>query len=499
MTRRVEAGQEPLLANASWLDQRCAGVVLHPTSLPGRGSCGTLGKEAFRFVDWLAESRLRVWQILPLGPTHDDLSPYQCLSAYAGNPKLICFDKLDLEALSIEQQNLSCPLSHAYQHWCSHHGEQHTDYRKFIAFNEYWLEDFVLFVALRAEQSQRSWSEWPSELRCREPQALAAARQRLSEQLAHLRYEQYLFFSQWAELSEYAFSKDILIFGDMPIFVAYDSADVWANQELFLLDSEGKPTVVAGVPPDYFSATGQRWGNPLYNWPVMAAKSFDWWLQRFAFQFQLFDLIRIDHFRGFDAYWEIDVACDTAIDGRWIKAPGAELFANVLNRLGRLPLVAEDLGIITEGVVKLQTQFQMPGMKVLQFAFDGGEDNPYLPHNHVENCVVYTGTHDNNTSKGWFDGLDDEERRRVQSAVEKHSEVDDANIAWSLVELAMSSVARLAVVPMQDLLGLDERARMNIPSVAEGNWRWRFIWEEIPTELAANIRRCLERNNRTER
>jgi len=492
MTAEMAAGVD----SSPWLDQRCAGVVLHPTSLPGSGSCGTLGKDAFRFVDWLVASGLKVWQILPLGPTHDDLSPYQCLSAYAGNPKLICFDKLGLEALSVEPQSPSCLLSHAYKHWCRHHGEQHADYRKFIAFNEYWLEDFVLFVALRAEQCQRSWNEWPAELRCREPQALAAARQRLSEQLTHLRYEQYVFFSQWTELTQYTTKKGILIFGDVPIFVAYDSADVWANQDLFLLDSEGKPTVVAGVPPDYFSETGQRWGNPLYNWPVMTAKNFDWWLQRFAFQFQLFDLIRIDHFRGFEAYWEINVACDTAIEGRWVKAPGEALFANVLHRLGYLPLVAEDLGIITEEVVKLQMQFQMPGMKVLQFAFDGGEDNPYLPRNHVENCVVYTGTHDNNTSKGWFNHLDDEVRQRVQFVVAKHSETGDADMPWSLVELAMSSVARLAVAPMQDLLGLDERARMNIPSVAEGNWRWRFTWEQVPTELAGNIRHCLERNNR---
>lgn len=496
MRKGRAAGVDSCVANTSWLDLRCAGVVLHPTSLPGSGSCGALGKDAFRFVDWLAESGLKVWQILPLGPTHDDLSPYQCLSAYAGNPELICFDKLGLEKSSLEPQNSSGLLSRAYKHWRSHRGEQHTDYRKFIAFNEYWLEDFVLFVALRAEQCQRSWSEWPSDLRRREPQALAAARQRLSGQLAHLRYEQYLFFSQWTELTEYASSKGILIFGDMPIFVAYDSADVWANQELFLLNSDGKPTVVAGVPPDYFSETGQRWGNPLYNWAAMAEESFDWWLQRFAFQFQLFDLIRIDHFRGFEAYWEIDVACDTAIDGRWVKAPGEVLFANVLNRLGCLPLVAEDLGVITEEVVKLQMQFQMPGMKVLQFAFDSGEDNPYLPHNHVENCVVYTGTHDNNTSKGWFDSLDDEMRQRVQSVVTKHSETADANMPWSLVELAMSSVARLAVVPMQDLLGLGEQARMNVPSVAEGNWRWRFTWEQVPAELTGKIHHCLERNNR---
>ncbi len=484
MTAETASGVD----SASWLNQRCAGVVLHPTSLPGSGSCGTLGKDAFRFVDWLAESRLKVWQILPLGPTHDDLSPYQCLSAYAGNPKLICFDKLGVTE-----------LSQAYKHWCNHHGEQQADYRKFIAFNEYWLEDFVLFIALRTEQCQRSWSEWPAALRCREPQALAAARQRLSEQLTHLRYEQYVFFSQWEELTQYASSKGLLIFGDMPIFVAYDSADVWANQDLFLLGSDGKPTVVAGVPPDYFSETGQRWGNPLYNWPVMAAKNFDWWLQRFAFQFQLFDLIRIDHFRGFEAYWEIDAACDTAIEGRWVKAPGDVLFANVLHRLGYLPLVAEDLGVITEDVVKLQRQFQMPGMKVLQFAFDGGEDNPYLPHNHVENGVIYTGTHDNNTSQGWFNSLDDEMRQRVQSVVAKHSGTDEAGIPWSLVELVMNSVARLAVVPMQDVLGLDGQARMNTPGTREGNWQWRFTWEQIPAELAGKIRHCLERTNRTER
>ncbi|NOY71828.1 MAG: 4-alpha-glucanotransferase [Gammaproteobacteria bacterium] len=489
----MQAGLDSFVTDFSWLDQRCAGVVLHPTSLPGRESCGTLGTEAFRFVDWLAQSGLKVWQILPLGPTHDDLSPYQCLSAYAGNPRLICFAKLGLEEFSVDQQNTSSLLIQAYQRWHRLQGEQHADYRRFIAFNEYWLEDFVLFVALRAEQHELSWNEWPMELRSRQPQALAMARQRLSEQLDHLRYEQYLFFSQWSELTDYASSKNVLIFGDMPIFVAYDSADVWANQDLFLLDSNGKPSVVAGVPPDYFSETGQRWGNPLYDWPAMVIKNFSWWRQRFAFQFQIFDLVRIDHFRGFEAYWEIDANCETAIVGRWVKAPGEALFSSVLDCLGRLPLVAEDLGVITEEVVELQKQFHLPGMKILQFAFDSGDDNPYLLQNHIENCVVYTGTHDNNTSLGWFNSLDEGAQQRVLSFVENDSKVA---MPWSLVELAMSSVARLVMVPMQDLLSLDEDARMNTPGVAEGNWRWRFAWQQVPAELAGDIRHCLERNDR---
>lgn len=468
--------------------RRRAGVLLHPTSLPGALGQGDLGPQAYHFVDWLAASGFAVWQMLPLGPVHSDGSPYQCLSAFAGNPQLIS-PHLLLERgwlpanAALDSQPTA--VRQAFDRWYTAGSPQHDQsYRHFIQQHQSWLEDFALFVALRELHEGESWSSWPSALRDREPAALAHVREQQAELLAWISFQQYLFFEQWGSLKRYANQRGVELLGDMPIFVAYDSADVWSQRQLFLLDDKGMPTVVAGVPPDYFSTTGQRWGNPLYHWENLQKSEFAWWTKRFEHQLALFDQIRIDHFRGFEAYWEIEAHCDTAINGRWVPAPGAALFDSVLSRLGHLPVVAEDLGVITPAVEALRDRYHFPGMKILQFAFGGDASNPYLPHNHVINSVVYTGTHDNDTTLGWYRTADDKVRHHLLSYLGEPAE----EMPWPLVRAAFRSVARLAVVPMQDLLALDGTHRMNTPGTTEGNWGWRFSWDQVDPNLAARLR-----------
>lgn len=476
-----------------FLDRRRAGVLLHPTSLPGIGGNGTLGPEAYQFVNWLASAGFTVWQMLPLGPTHSGGSPYQCFSAHAGNATLISTEKLvDQGWLRTEDVQALSPraaLEMAFANWRAGRGAQPiAEYQRFLSENSYWLWDYALYAALRVQQNFACWVDWPAALRDRETRALDEVRHTLADAISLVEFEQFVFFSQWHELKNYANRKGVALFGDMPIFVAYDSADVWAQRSFFLLDQLGRTTVVAGVPPDYFSTTGQRWGNPLYDWPKLAADGFKWWLERFHTQLKLFDLIRIDHFRGFEAYWAIDAGCPTAVDGHWVKAPGEEFFSAIAKSLGKLPLVAEDLGVITPEVDALRANYGLPGMKILQFAFDGGPTNPYLPHHHNENSVAYTGTHDNDTTCGWYEGLNNDAKSYVRAYLNETA----SPMPWPLINACLMSVARLAVLPMQDALSLGSPHRMNTPGTTQGNWQWRFVWDQVAPELAVRMRRAIE-------
>jgi 4-alpha-glucanotransferase len=466
--------------------QRRAGILLHPTSLPGTPGNGDLGPEAYRFVDFCAECGIGAWQTLPLGPTHEDQSPYQCLSVHAGNVRLISLQALvDLgwlddacgldEAEDLDAQR-AVRLTAAYNGFQRKAADsERRAFKRFIRDHARWLDDFALYQALRNANGGKAWYHWPQALCDRDADALETERKRLAGAIAQVRFEQFLFYRQWTQLRQYANDRGVLLFGDIPIFVAHDSADVWAHREWFSVDEHGRLQVVAGVPPDYFSATGQRWGNPHYRWEDLKKDGFGWWLERIRSQMEMFDLVRIDHFRGFEAYWEIDAGSDTAIDGHWVKGPGESFFQVLKQVFGELPLVAEDLGVITPEVTALRNQFSLPGMKILQFAFDGSAANPYLPHNHEVLGVVYTGTHDNNTTLGWYQDLSSVER-----AVVRHYLGDSQEpMPGLLIRAALASVARLAVIPLQDVLELDGAHRMNVPGVAEGNWRWRFSWDQV--------------------
>lgn len=489
----------------SILDRRRAGILLHITSLPGSFGNGDLGQEAYRFVDFLASCGVSVWQTLPINPTHTDGSPYQCLSAHAGNPLMIDLKWLsDRGWLSVLPASAGETSALAYRIRCLKQAFEafqkgpQNEYRiahdEFVDTHDWWLSDYALFIALREEFGNEAWQEWPVAIRDREPAALEAARWRLANRIAQVKFEQFVFFEQWTALRRYAKQRGVMLFGDMPIFVAGDSADVWACREFFDLTDHGYARVVAGVPPDYFSATGQRWGNPHYNWEHMKATGFRWWLERFRSQLALYDWVRIDHFRGFEAYWEIPAESETAIHGRWVKAPGEALLETVFATLdgAGLPLVAENLGIITPEVEALRARFDIPGMLILQFAFDGGDDNPYLPENHTENNVVYTGTHDNDTTLSWYENLPETQQHRICEYLLSHCGGQDVQMPQSLVQCALASVARLAVIPMQDILELGQGNRMNTPGTISGNWQWRFSWDQLTehktTRLAEWIR-----------
>lgn len=477
-------------AAAPVLDCRRAGLLLHPASLPDEGR-GVLGRSARRFVDFLADAGFGVWQVLPLAPPHADGSPYQTQSAHAGDTRL-----LDLDAL-VERGWLADagPAQAESDRWrsarqrfeVSADDEARAQRERFEHETAAWLDDFALFSVLRAARAGEPWWLWPAALRDREPEALRAATDELADALADQRFAQFLFDLQWRELRAHAASRGVRLFGDIPIFVAWDSADCWAAREQFLLDAEGRPRVVAGVPPDYFSATGQRWGNPLYDWGRMAQDDFHWWRQRIASQLRHFDVLRVDHFRGFAAHWEIPAAERDAVNGRWVQGPGALLFERLAAALGALPLVAEDLGVITDDVVALREGLGLPGMHVLQFAFGGDAGNPYLPHNHRENAVVYTGTHDNDTTLAWAQGLDAGARGHAA----RYLRCAEDGLAPALADAALASVSRWAMLPMQDVLGLGVGHRMNIPGTVTGNWGWRFDWTQVEEGCAARWR---ERN-----
>ena len=481
---------------------RRAGVLLHVTSLPSAGpepgAPGDLGAAAHRFVDFLHAAGCTVWQVLPLVPKHQlHPSPYNAVSALAGDPELISLARLrdqgllddaDLEAVAdgsvpreqararAAQRYLAAP-DPAYDAWCLAHP---------------WLEPYVEFVALREALGFAPWPTWEPALRHRDPAAMQQALAPLAARVAVLRVEQWFFASQWAELADYAAQRGIAVFGDLPIFVSLDSADVWGAQHLWRLDEEGRPVTVTGVPPDYFAAEGQRWNNPHYDWDAMAAEEFAWWRQRVAGQRELFDLVRIDHFRGFEAAWHVPADAPTAKAGRWEKSPGREVLGALLETSGEGTLVAEDLGVITEEVDQLRLEFGLPGMKVLQFAFDGDPENFYLLEHHVPNSVVYTGTHDNDTTAGWWGALDDQARDYVL----EHLPATDEPMPWALVQAAFSSVARLAVVPAQDLLELGSEARMNTPGTEAGNWSWQAQDGVFDEALARRLRTLVERTDR---
>lgn len=492
---------------------RSSGILLHPTSLPGRYGIGDLGAGAYRFVDWLEANGQSIWQVLPLGPTSYGDSPYQTLSALAGNSNLISLDALVEDGLLRHSDLADTPpfprgkvdygwiipfhnqkLSLAWRYFSD--GDDPAlgrEFGQFVSDNQFWLEDFALFAALKRQHKLRPWVEWESDLRRRDEDALARAAENLADQVAAERFRQWLFHRQWTALKTYANGKGIRLFGDLPIFVAHDSADVWAHQHEYLLDISGNPTVIAGVPPDYFSPTGQRWGNPIYRWDVMKATGYRWWIERIKALISLVDYIRVDHFRGFEAYWEIPASEPTAIQGKWVKGPGKALFEAIETALGNLPIIAEDLGVITPEVEKLRDDFGLPGMKVLHFAWSDPA-NPFLPHNHTLNCIVYTGTHDNNTTRGWWETEVDE---RTRAFVKDYLGQDIQDIVWALARVGMRSSGRVFIMPMQDVLGLGSSARMNTPGNPTGNWTWRITEEALShpgMEALRHITRLYQRH-----
>lgn len=468
--------------------ERRAGVLLHPTSLPGPFATGDLGHEAYRFVEFLAAAGCSIWQMLPVGPAGDGGSPYQSTSAHAGYRELISLDWLRDRGWLNAVDPTCTRAMHLASAGAAFGATPPPDFAAFCAREAHWLEDFALYSVLKAAHHNRAWTAWPKGVRVRAQRALAAARQRYAAELAQVRFEQYAFFTQWRELRDYAHRHGVYLFGDLPLFVAHDSADVWAAPQAFMLDAAGQPEFVAGVPPDYFAADGQRWGNPQYRWDWHTAHGFAWWQARAATLAALFDVLRIDHFRGLEAVWMIPGDAPTAVSGFWQTVPGAGLLAAVRSALPDLRLVAENLGTITPEVEALRRQFDLPGMVVLQFAFDGDGVNPHLPHNHTRDDVVYTGTHDNDTTLSWFTGLPDAAAQRMLDYLGLPGEA----MPWPLIRAALASVATLAVVPVQDLLGLDGAARMNTPGTAAGNWTWRLAPGQLDPALAARLRAALE-------
>lgn len=487
-------------------DRRSAGILLHPTSFPGRHGIGDLGDAAYQFVDFLAAGRQSLWQILPLGPTGYGDSPYQCFSAFAGNPLLISPDRLVAggflppEAATnppsfpadrvdfgpvIEYKNKLLAQAHAYfQQQAA--PEQRDACDAFCRDNAAWLDDYALFMALKSHHMAHKggiWNSWPAEIAHRRPAALEAWSEKLAGQIELHKFLQFLFFRQWLDLKAYANEKGIRIIGDVPIFVAFDSADVWANPDLFYLQEDGSPSVIAGVPPDYFSETGQRWGNPLYRWSKMAENDYAWWTARLEMTFKQVDIVRIDHFRGFEAYWEIPADKPTAEIGQWVKGPGESFFKTMRQKLGLLPIIAEDLGVITPEVEALRDAFEFPGMKILQFAFGGDKNSSFLPHTFTRNCVVYTGTHDNETTLGWYQNASPEE----QDHARRYMASDGSDIAWDMIRLGFMSVADMAVVPLQDLFSLGNEARMNFPGKPSGNWQWRYTPDRLTEAVAGRL------------
>ncbi len=470
--------------------KRASGILLHPTSLPGPYGIGDIGPTALRWIDYLRGARQQLWQILPLGPTGYGDSPYQCFSAFAGNPYLISPDLLRTEGLLTEQDLVEATypegpvdygpviqsklrlLQTAFENFEKSRARKiKSEFNEFCEKQAVWLDDYALFMALKHEHGGAPWNFWSPDLVHRQPEALAAAGKRLENIIKAQKFWQFIFFRQWDAVHAYAQRNGVQIIGDIPIFVAYDSVDVWQNPNLFYLDPSGNPTVVAGVPPDYFSATGQLWGNPIYRWDVMKADGYQWWLARIKATLTAVDILRIDHFRGFDEYWAIPYGSLTAIHGSWQPGPKTDFFNALRAEMGELPIIAEDLGVVTPSMEALRDHFELPGMKILQLAFDGDPKNPFLPHNYVENCVAYTGTHDNDTTTGWYEKTSTELERHHYR---QYFKVSGDDVAWDLIKGVWASPAVLVLAPMQDVLGLDGKARMNFPGRAAGNWSWRM-------------------------
>jgi 4-alpha-glucanotransferase len=490
---------------------RAAGILLHPTSLPSRGGIGDFGPAAYRFVDFLASARQAVWQVLPLGPVGYGNSPYSSTSAFAGNPLLISLERLadhgwidrsKIEGLSTSSgpveyekvfaQKMPLLFEAGRTFTSSASGDRLHRFESFCNDNGWWLDDFVLFDALRARQKLETWNRWPHALAAREPAALRQASKELADDMRIRRALQFAFHEQWRALRKYCSERAIRVVGDVAIFVNHDSADVWMHRELFRLNDELEPEVVAGVPPDFFSKTGQRWGNPLYRWDVMRERGYEWWIHRLRWATQHCDYIRLDHFRGFDQFWEIPAADDTAVNGRWVDGPRDDLFAALRQALGGLPFFAEDLGYITPEVHALRERLQIPGMCVLQFGFGDEGAHMYLPHR-AAGKVIYTGTHDNDTVVGWWkSGAAEHERRNAEAYIGRCED----GIHWAFIRAAQSSPGCLSVIPMQDVLGLSSDARMNTPSLYGGNWRWRFDEYQLKGELATKLALLAEVSDR---
>jgi 4-alpha-glucanotransferase len=495
---------------------RRSGILLHPTSLPGPGGIGDLGPEAIAFLDFLEETRQGLWQVLPLGPTGYGDSPYQCFSAFAGNPLLVSLDLLREEGLLGAAEVSGSPegdvdygavqaekpkqLRRAFEAFEKEATPARRDELvEFCRKEASWLDDFALFMAAKEAHGGASWSEWEPDLRERDAPALERARRELGVEVRRHQFLQFAFFRQWAAVRAAAAARGVRLLGDLPIFVAHDSADVWAHPEIFHLGRDGWPSHVAGVPPDYFSSTGQLWGNPLYRWDALARTGYRFWVERFRSALQLFDSVRLDHFRGFEAYWEVPAGEKTAVKGRWVPGPKAVLFETIERELGPLPVVAENLGVITPEVEALRERFGWPGMAILQFAFGADEHaNEFLPHNHARRLVVYTGSHDNDTAVGWWrGGVGDTTRKpaeveRERAFARDYLGTDGEEIHWDLIRAAFASVAETAIVPLQDVLGLGSEARMNVPARASGNWRWRYRREQLTPALRKRLRRLTE-------
>ena len=485
------------------ITERASGVLLHPTSLPGDFGIGTLGQSARDFIDFLSKAKQRYWQMLPLGPTGFADSPYQCFSAHAGNPNMIDLDELVKEGWLEEDDLLRQPgfdpdqvefeqvqefrkplLKKAFQQFSSRTAQTvKLRFRNFVKEHYRWLNDFALYQALKGHFEGEPWYRWEIKIRKRELNSITHFQRLLKEEIDYHKFLQYLFFKQYLSLKSYAHKKSIQIIGDLPIYVALDSADTWANPTIFELDSEMNPLRVGGVPPDYFTEDGQLWGNPLFRWEENRDEVFQWWAKRLETNMYLFDIIRIDHFRGFEAYWAVPATEPTARDGEWVKAPGNEFFSYLSQKFDSLPFIAEDLGVITPEVDELRDAFDFPGMKILCFAFDSGEANNYLPYTYSKNCIVYTGTHDNDTTVGWFRSISDEDRKFALEYMDSSGD----EIHWEMIRLAWASVANTAIVPLQDFIGLGSNARMNIPGTIENNWRWRARDSYFTDELAERI------------
>ena len=484
--------------------ERASGIILHPTSLPGPDGIGDLGPEAYRWVNFLADSGCHLWEVLPLGPTGYGDSPYQCFSAFAGNPYLIS-PALLLEQGLINRGDLAdrpdFPVDHvdygeaiqwklkildrAYLRFNqTKHPALWVEFGLFKTAQSFWLQDFALFMAIKASYGGVSWENWPQPLRKRERKALESFMRNEAQEIERHMFRQFLFYHQWNELKKYVHTKDIKIIGDIPIFVAYDSTDAWSHPELFFLDDDGRPAVVAGVPPDYFSPTGQLWGNPLYRWDVHQQQEYAWWVERLKSTLQLVDIARLDHFRGFGGYWEVPYGLPTAEVGRWVRGPGRDFFEVVRAVLGDLPIIAEDLGVITPDVVELRDRFNLPGMKVFQFAFSSDSTDPFLPHNYPQQCVAFTGTHDNDTAIGWYQTAPESERDFIRRYLAR-SGVD---IAWDMIRAVWSSVAAFALAPLQDVLSLGPEARMNLPGRPYGNWTWRMRPNTLTDDVARRLK-----------
>lgn len=480
---------------------RCSGILMHITSLPSPYGIGTFGKEAYDFVDFLEKSGQSLWQILPISPTGYGDSPYQSYSAFAGNPYFIdlplltevgLLKKEDYENINFGKDCTKVDYNKIFDNkipilkkaFKNSTGKFENRIKKFREDNKTWIEDYALYMSIKERFNLKPWQEWDKKIKLRDEKILEKYREELREEIDYWVFLQYIFFQQWADLKGYANDKRIKIIGDIPIYVAEDSADTWANSEVFVLDENKNPTVISGCPPDAFSAEGQLWGNPIYRWDYLDKIGYGWWIERVKASSKIYDITRIDHFRGFEAYWEVPAGEDTAIKGKWVKGPGMKLFNKIKEEIGEIEIIAEDLGFLTKEVIDFRVTSGYPGMKVLEFAFDAKEESDYLPHNYDKNCVVYTGTHDNDTINGWMENANEKD---IDFAIKYLKLTEEEGYNWGFIRGALSSVANLAVIQMQDYLGLSSEARMNIPSTVGGNWQWRINKNDLTDELAKNI------------